>query len=332
MPSRVRVAVVGLGGAGLAQVGFFAQIPEVELTYLVDQYPDAIPGRLQQLDLPAIPVTGRLEQILDDPGIDLVSICTPDQTHADIAVAVLDAGKHVLVEKPLASSPEQCDRILQAWRRSGKVGAVQHQFRFEPWFQTAAQLVHRGAIGKVFSIHSGYIHRLVERCRRYPPAWRLEDADASPPVLLGGVHLLDYFRWLMGCEIVRVSAFANHIAFPEYPDPDCIEAPLTFANGALGHLTVALGVDQPQHHPLRVYGTAGTLTDGYLIREHSRRFVLESEPLPRRPLHQRITGAIRKPERFLRFMRQNCASDSRRKVIPRYRMLFTTIMPPCCVR
>jgi predicted dehydrogenase len=287
-------------------------LPGVEVTHLVDRFPDAIPERLRKMELPQIPISDRLEPILNDPEIDLVSVCTPDQTHADLAVAVLNAGKHVLVEKPLASTAEQCARIVQAWRRSGKVGAVQHQFRFEPWFETAAKLVHTGAVGKVFSVHSAYIHRFIDRSRRYAPAWRLERPDASPPVLLGGVHLLDYFRWLMGCEIVKVSAVANHLAFPQYPNPDCVEALLTFANGAIGHLTVALGVDQPQYHPLRVYGTAGTLADGYLLQEHSVRHVVESEPLPRRPLLQRIGGALRKPERFLRFVEQRWRRRSQR--------------------
>jgi predicted dehydrogenase len=312
MPSNVRVAIVGLGGAGLAQAGYFLQIPGVEVTRLVDQFPDAIPERLKEMVLPPIPITARLEQVLNDSSIDLVSVCTPDQTHADIAVAALNAGKHVLVEKPLASTPEQCARILHAWRRSGKVGAVQHQFRFEPWFHTAAKLAHAGAIGEIFSIHSAYIHRIVERSRRFRPAWRLESIDASPPVILGGVHILDFFRWVMGCEIVKVSAMANHIAFPEYPDDDCVEAVVTFANGAVGHLTVALAVAQPQYHPLRVYGTAGTLADGYLMREHSREFVVKSEPLPRRPLPQRIAGAIRKPQRLLRFVGQHWRRNMRR--------------------
>lgn len=304
MPSSVRVAVVGLGGAGLAQVGYFLSIPGVAVTRLVDQSADDIPRRLKEMELPSLPTSAHFADVLNDSGIDLVSICTPDQTHADLAIAALNAGKHVLVEKPLASTVDQCTRLLQAWKKSGKIGAVQHQFRYEPWFQRAANLVHAGAIGKVFTVHSAYIHRLVERCRRYDPPWRLEHDDASPPALLGGIHIIDYFRWLMGCEIVRVCAFANHIAFPEYPGADCVEALLTFANGAMGHLTVALGVDQPQFHPLRVYGTAGTLADGYLIREHSNKRVTETVQAPKRPLADRMTGALLNPQRVLKFVRQ----------------------------
>jgi predicted dehydrogenase len=316
MPSTVRVAVVGLGAAGLAQVGYFLSIPDVEVNHLIDAHPDAIPDRLRAMELPSIPVTDRLETILDDPTIDLVSVCTPDQTHADIVVAVLEAGKHVLVEKPMASSPEQCARMVQAWRRSGKVGAVQHQFRFEPWFHTAAKLAQEGAIGKVISVHSAYIHRFIERSRLYPPAWRLESAHASPPALLGGIHLLDYFRFLMGCEVVRVSALANHLAFPDYPNPDYVEALLTFANGAIGHLTVALGIDQPQYHPLRVYGTGGTLADGYLIREQSTKYVVESEPLPRRPFYQRVGRALLNPERVTRLLRRKWQRGRQRLAAP----------------
>jgi predicted dehydrogenase len=306
MSERVGVGIIGMGGAGLAQVEYFAAISGVEVVRAMDPHPEAIPARLQAHRLPPIPVTDRLEQVLGDPRIDLVSVCTPDQTHAEYVVAALKAGKHVVCEKALAGTRAQCVAILRAWRRSGRIGAVQHQFRFDPWFRKATDLVHQGAIGTPFTIHGEYIHRMLERSRLYHH-WRFSDRDASPPVVLGGIHQLDMFRWMMQSEVTTVSAVANHLAWPDYPEDDCVESNLTFASGAIGRLTVALGVDQPMYYGLRVFGAHGTLADGYLIRESSLTPIAPDPPAwpgPRRTLLQKIGGALAHPSRFAAKARQ----------------------------
>jgi myo-inositol 2-dehydrogenase/D-chiro-inositol 1-dehydrogenase/scyllo-inositol 2-dehydrogenase (NAD+) len=280
MSERLRVAIIGMGGAGLAQVAYFREIPGVEVAQVVDPHAEQVPERLGKRRLAPVPATRRLDDVLSDPSIDLVSVCTPDSTHADYCVAVLEARKHLLCEKPLADNEENCVRTVEAWKRSGKVGAVQHQFRFEPWFHKAAELVRAGAIGRVVAIHGDYIHNLRDRSRLYHP-WRFAGPDAHAPMPAAGVHFLDLFRWLVGSEIVEITARGNHIAFPGYPDNDCIESHFRFANGTIGRVTVTIGVEHPIHFPIRVFGTEGTLADGFLIRENSAERVFEN-PRPKR--------------------------------------------------
>src|SRR5271165_2365755 len=102
MSARVGVGIIGMGSAGLAQVESFGQIAGVEIVRAMDPHCGEIPARLQAKTLPAIPVTDRLQELLEDPRIDLISVCSPDPTHAEHVIAALEAGKHVLCEKPLA--------------------------------------------------------------------------------------------------------------------------------------------------------------------------------------------------------------------------------------
>jgi myo-inositol 2-dehydrogenase/D-chiro-inositol 1-dehydrogenase/scyllo-inositol 2-dehydrogenase (NAD+) len=299
MSERIRVAIIGMGGAGLAQVGYFREVPGVEVALVMDPHPERIPERLEKRRLALVPGTGRLKDVLSDPSIDLVSVCTPDSTHADYCVAVLEAGKHLLCEKPLADDEANCARAVEAWKHSGKVGAVQHQFRFEPWFHRAAELVRAGAVGRVVSIHGDYIHNLRDRSRLYHP-WRFEGPDAHAPMPAAGVHFLDLFRWLVGSEIVEITATGNHIAFPAYPDNDCVESHFRFANGAIGRLTVTIGDEHPIHFPIRVFGTEGTLADGFLIRENSAERVFKDPgPVAPLPLLDGWRALYRVPRRLL---------------------------------
>jgi myo-inositol 2-dehydrogenase/D-chiro-inositol 1-dehydrogenase/scyllo-inositol 2-dehydrogenase (NAD+) len=302
MSERIRVAIIGMGGAGLAQAAYFRAIPGVQVARVMDPHPELIPGRMERGwmgRVDPVPVTDRLDDILNDPSIDLISVCTPDSTHADYCVAALRAGKHLLCEKPLADNDQNCARVVEAWRQSGKVGAVQHQFRFEPWYCRAAELVRAGAIGRIVCVHGDYIHNLRQRSRIFHP-WRFDGPDAHAVMPAAGVHFIDLFRWLVGAEIVQVSAIGNHIAFPAYPDNDCVESHFRFANGAIGRLTVTIGVEHPIHFPIRVFGTEGTLADGFLIRENSAERVLDS-PAPAAPPPSRDgwRAAWRVPRRLL---------------------------------
>jgi predicted dehydrogenase len=300
MAEQIRVAIIGMGGAGLAQVNYFRQVPGVQVALLMDPHPEQIPQRLAERRLPAAPVTDRLDDVLGDSAIDLVSVCTPDNTHADYCVAVSQAGKHLLCEKPLADNMANCSRAVEAWKRSGKVGAVQHQFRFEPWFQKAAELIREGAIGRVVSVHGDYIHNLRERSLLFHP-WRFEGPNAHAVMPAAGIHFLDLFRWMVDSEIVQVSATGNHIAFPDYPDNDCVESHFQFANGAIGRLTVSIGVEHPIYFPIRVYGTEGTLADGFLIRENSAERVVEAQ-VPQTPQARSdgwLRTCLRAPRRML---------------------------------
>jgi predicted dehydrogenase len=265
----------------------------------MDPHPEKILDRFPMWGVTApVPVTGRLEDILGDPSINLVSVCTPDSTHADYCVAVLNAGKHVLCEKPLADNGANCARVVEAWKYSGRVGAVQHQFRFEPWYYKAAELVRAGVIGRVVSVHGDYIHNLRDRSRVFHP-WRFEGPDAHAAMPAAGVHFLDLFRWLVGSEIVQISATGNHIAFPAYPDRDCIESHFRFANDAIGRLTVTIGAEHPIHFPIRVFGTEGTLADGFLIRENSAERVIDVPPPAKAPGSDGWRALSRVPRRLL---------------------------------
>lgn len=125
----------------------------------------------QVMDLGKIHRHADLETMLDDPDIDMVDICNPTNLHASTAIAALEAGKHVLVEKAIALEAREADAMLKAARRAGKLLMVAHVLPFFPEFAYAADAVRSGAHGKLLAAH---FKRIISR-----PDWSADIGDAA---------------------------------------------------------------------------------------------------------------------------------------------------------
>ncbi|HEY3108352.1 MAG TPA: Gfo/Idh/MocA family oxidoreductase, partial [Chloroflexota bacterium] len=153
----LRVAIVGAGFMGGVHARAYAALPDVEVAAIVSRGSER--GRALAAELGAAHLT-ELDRLLDDPTVSIVDVCYPTHAHEPIAVAALAAGKHVLVEKPLALSLEAAERILAAWRASGRMLMVGHVLRFWPEYVALAEVVASGRIGRPLGVN-GY--RLTSR-------------------------------------------------------------------------------------------------------------------------------------------------------------------------
>ena len=133
MSGPTRVAVVGLGYWGPNLARNFASIPGCELAWLCDASDQALAK--SSVHFPAARRTSDIEELLSDEQLDAVVLATPVPTHARLAVDVLEAGKHCLVEKPLATSAEDAKRAVDACERSGKQLMVGHLLEYHPAVQ-----------------------------------------------------------------------------------------------------------------------------------------------------------------------------------------------------
>jgi predicted dehydrogenase len=127
------------------------------------------PGEL--VDLSAVKKYESLDALLADPGIDLIDVCNPTHLHPDTAIAALQAGKHVLVEKAIALQPEQADAMLAAAKLAGRLLMVAHVLPFFPEFAYAADVARKGVFGKLLG---GHFKRVISR-----PDWSADIGDAA---------------------------------------------------------------------------------------------------------------------------------------------------------
>ncbi|MEZ5352347.1 MAG: Gfo/Idh/MocA family oxidoreductase [Bryobacteraceae bacterium] len=158
----MRIAVAGLGFMGSTHLTALRNVEGAELTAVVSEDPDKLSGDLtkvsgnlgrksERLDFSAVRKYRRLEEALADPMVEAVDLCLPTYLHEAAAIAALEAGKHVLVEKPMALDGAACDRMLAAAARSGKILMCAQVLRFWSDFQPLIETVKNGRLGPVRS-------------------------------------------------------------------------------------------------------------------------------------------------------------------------------------
>ena len=166
-------------------------------------------------------------ELLRRDDLDAVSVCTPDGLHREPCERAFEGGRHVLVEKPIATTVEDAEAIVAAARRAGVVLLVGHCLRFDPRYDQARQAVARGELGPIQTIYTRRANTVAAQDRL--------GGRCTLPLFLG-VHDYDVMRWLADSEVERVTAESKWGLLREqgFPVEDANCALLRFASGVLG--------------------------------------------------------------------------------------------------
>ena len=207
-------------------------------------------------------------QVIQDPDIHIVDICTPDHLHAEIAVAAADAGKHVICEKPMSVDSAGAEAMLQGIRENNVKGMCNFVYRGLPALKLARSLIQSGRIGKIYSFTGQYLQdfALSPDCLF---GWRMDQKRAGAGIIGDkGAHLIDMARYLAG-EIVSVSARSAQLIshrrddtgmLREVTTPDAAVFMAIFANGALGMFQVSnMCAGRKNAMLLEVNGSSGSI-------------------------------------------------------------------------
>ena len=258
----VRVGIVGAGA-----IARRAHLPAVRRSGCLDVVAVADTDRARaeavatEFGVPA--AYGSLEEMLEKAqDIDAVVICTPNHLHAAQAIASLEAGKHVLVEKPMATSLEDARRMVALAKASRRVLMVGFTHPFYEFNRRARKLVSDGVIGRVLSFRVRFAHQGPYVAWAAESEWFLSRIHAGGGALIDmGIHAVDLIRWLTGSEVVEVSAMLAN------PDPEgevdrIAHLVLRLRNGALGSIEVGWSSHAgAMGHEL--YGSEGALIVDY---------------------------------------------------------------------
>lgn len=198
--------------------------------------------------------TTSFEQALHHPGVDAVHLCVPHDLHAPMAITAAQAGKHILTEKPIATTVEDADRMIHAAQQAGVLLMVSLNQRFLSHHQRAKTLVDAGRVGTVFLCQAAF------KGFSHIKGWRYDATRVGGGALIdSGMHRVDLLRWLVG-EVEAVQAEAGTFIHREMEGEDTAVALLRFASGAIGHLTCSWGVQTPvREESLMLAGTSGTI-------------------------------------------------------------------------
>jgi predicted dehydrogenase len=260
MTDLLRVALVGAGRAGLVHGrNLAAGVSGARLVAIADPVPEVRQRAAAELGCQWT-LADPLDAVTDD-GVDAVVVASPTFTHAAVAVAALQAGKHVLCEKPLASTLEEAQRIQAA--AGGSSGALVMGFmrRFDAGFARAAERIRAGDIGDPVFVRS------TGRGPGLPPEWAHDPRRSAGLIAEVNSHDLDTVRWLSTREFQTVYAVGRAAKRPDlaarYPGfVDLVAVTCELSDGGLAQVDGACPADYGYDARVEVYGTEGVVMAG----------------------------------------------------------------------
>ncbi|WP_274649690.1 Gfo/Idh/MocA family protein [Paenibacillus humicola] len=193
--SKVRVGIIGCGGiANGKHMPSLAKVQDAEMVAFCDLVIERAEAAKQQYGNPDARVYSDYHELLRDGSIDVVHVCTPNDAHADISIAALEAGKHVLCEKPMAKTAEDARRMLEAARRTGKKLSIGYQNRYRADSRFLKEACRKDELGEIYFAKAHAIRR------RAVPTWGVfldEEKQGGGPLIDIGTHALDLALWMM---------------------------------------------------------------------------------------------------------------------------------------
>jgi len=257
---QIGVAVQGAGTVATEHLKAYLRNPHCRVVAIGSRTKDGATAKARQvgLDPGQISIYDDLDELLARADLDALSICTPPSRHARETIASAQAGKHLLIEKPAATNPEDLRAMAAAVAEAGVRTVVSFVLRWNPLVQAARALVAEGMLGDLIYVQTDYWHNPEQS--GYPGAkgrlWRAT-IDA---ILSGGSHAVDLARYLMDSDIVEVVALET-TALEGLPQPANQIALVRFANGKAGKVSACTEPWIPYQFNIDLLGSDGGLRD-----------------------------------------------------------------------
>jgi predicted dehydrogenase len=278
-------AIVGLGSLAINQIlPAFAKCEKSRVVAFVSGHPDKANKLALRYGVNSKNIYNyqNYDSIRDNPDVDVIYIVLPNGMHAEYTVRGLQAGKHVLSEKPMSRTPEECQQMIDAGKKANRKLMVAYRCRYEPYNREAIRIAQSGELGRTKVIVSEHGFNIGD-----PKQWRLNKELAGGGSLMDiGIYALNASRYLSGEEPTELTAMTyttpGDVRFKEVEET--INFQLRFPSGILANCSSSYGYDSQNRY--RVVGTDGwvelepaTIYSGLRMRAH-RKNVLEEVQLP----------------------------------------------------
>ena len=252
---NVNYAILGCGSIAKTHIRALAQVQNAKLYAVCDKSPERVQAAAEQTG--AIPYTD-MDEMLADKEVDAVIILTASGMHADMGMRAANAGKHVIVEKPIDISVEKVRRLIETCDKNGVTLSCIFQHRYDEDTIALKKAVEEGRLGR---IDAGCCHTKWYRGQAYYDEvdWRgTKKYDGGGALMNQGIHQLDYFQYVMG-EVDEVFAYCATRAHERIDVEDLCMATLKFKNGALGILEASTVATPGFYTRIDINGSKGTV-------------------------------------------------------------------------
>ncbi len=275
--SRIRVGLIGCGTiARLVHLGILRQLPDAELIAVAETDPKRREDAASAAS--GAKALSDYHDLLDLSDVQAVVICLPTFLHSEAAIAAVQKGKHVYLEKPVAADVAGAKKVVEAWQASGVVGMIGFNYRFHSLYQEAKQLLISGRIGSIVAVRS-----IFATAAQDLPEWKRSRESGGGVLLELTTHHVDLVRFLFQTEIREIFASIRTLRSQD----DCAATQLILQNGVIVQSFCSLGAVEEDR--FEIYGDAGKL----MIDRHRSLRVEISAPAQQSGLASRISRVLR---------------------------------------
>jgi predicted dehydrogenase len=282
---KLGVLIHGAGWVSTQHIAAYQRNPHTEILAVSSRTMDEARHRIKESNVGNVAAYDSLDKALAHPGVDIVSICTPQHVHCANALAVARAGKHMVIEKPVAISTEQLRQMRDAVRKAGVRTVVSFVLRWNPLFQTLKRMMADDAFGRPYYVEADYISHNGSWWGGWNDGRTLKEGVSA--MLVAGCHAIDAMRWFAATgefeAATPVEVFAmrggyrkgsaheyNPITNSWREDAPPMEyhglevALVKFSNGAMGKVSVNADCIMPYRFPFRIFGSKGSVFDNQI--------------------------------------------------------------------
>ena len=299
--SRVRIGIVGAGGISYMHEAGYTEIDDLcELVAFCDVNEEIARSRAEPYQAR---VYTAYQELLADPAIDMVDITVPHHLHYPIALAAMEQGKHVLVEKPMAMTSAQAWELIETARRARVSFTVAENTHFVAAYQEAERVLQAGTLGEVRFVHTCIAGSEAERIKNQSN-W-VGSRETRGVLLDSGVHTFYLLKWLFG-GVTDIQAIAYQLLLESQVD-DHVLAFGHLASGAVFATTQSCVIETPWTERLEIHGSAGSLIVDQLANPPAMYFHgsedIDGTPLPEvpfEPLAWKYLSVVAEVQDFVR--------------------------------
>jgi predicted dehydrogenase len=251
---KLGAGIIGCGAVAEEYVKAFQKDDRSEVRALVSRNPANAQRYRDRYNLQSAIETDA-EKMLRMKDVDIVVVCTPHDTHTRYVVAAAEAGKHVIIEKPVALTVDDVRKQLQAVRKNNVKTIVSFVLHWNPLLMSIDRLIEGGALGNIFMVEVDYLHRIWMTPQQ---KWLGSSKQSGTAILTGGCHAVDALRWFARSDAEEVDAYQVKTENPiEYPGT--ISVNVKFQDGKIGRTATSFDARMPYRFNIGVYGTEGSV-------------------------------------------------------------------------
>ncbi len=261
---KLGVATIGTGWVSGEHIKAFKTNPNAEIRALCALTKELGMAKAAECGLD-VPIYTDYNKMFKEVELDIVSVATPPNLHREHAVAIVQAGKHLMLEKAMATTYEDACAIRDAVAKAGVKSVVSFVLRWNPLFEIIKTQLADNAIGKLFLGEVDYYHGIGPWYAQY--GWNVTKDVGVSSLLSAGVHAVDAVRWFMGGEVAEVfqyGTFAKGPDFKEYQYNPTTCTVMRFTDGRIGKTTSCIECIQPYVFGINLVGTEGTIKNNLI--------------------------------------------------------------------